>query len=717
MKCFKEFMISAALGAWAMALCGEVMSGKTGTNFAAHPKGDFVAGMADDGTEPTAKNPTYWHTEATDYEATVSYPGYQQGRLTLSIGTDTPLYRTIQGVSAPLTAVDVDEWGIYFDTTIKFSAFGVDSETDEPDFPADVKCMVWLRELTSGTEPQTNLMVTAGYLTEAGPVRKMYVLEKDAVDWEVPHRVTVRTLKNIADRSWAGDEVVGFVVYLDGEPVGYSADERAGDPNTAIDCLSAEASVCYTDTRHLLIPSFQQSETEGYQTFREIGYAGSGEIDGVWCSDVDASPDFADEGVYLILTWDQRVTGFRVVNPVSGELLCEKSGLTTPGSVCLHLPRPGKSQPAKEINYSVAVSEVTYVEDFERGNWRADGAVPGLAGFSSVAPNAMCEIVSAKVARNRYEVAGQLFSDFDDALRASVASMPRPDRALKLLEDAEIDLTEARSGALFLGEGQCLILDLAGKTLSGAGDEPTLMVYGGSLIVTNSGDTVGYVRGDPVFNTSLMYGEVAELKVYGGRFDEVVEEVLGEPFQIHGGEFRIVNPYADLEEKLAGADLAFEAVDDTYARVVRRSLAAPKRTRTLALPLSSLGRCEGGTSLALPGSAETSVSADGRTLTVDGVAYSRPNYLFRLRNGRYTLEIDPEVAKVGGIDAGGAEVLIFPVSSVQGFWYCVEYAETPTFANARRTDPVEGTGSELGLAAPKGAGANFYRLIVTDVAP
>ena len=71
MKCFKEFLIGAALGAWAMTLCGEVMSGRTGTNFAAHPKGDFVAGMADDGTEPTAKNPTYWHTEATDYEATL----------------------------------------------------------------------------------------------------------------------------------------------------------------------------------------------------------------------------------------------------------------------------------------------------------------------------------------------------------------------------------------------------------------------------------------------------------------------------------------------------------------------------------------------------------------------------------------------------------------------------------------------------------------------
>ena len=715
MKCFKEFLIGAALGAWAMTLCGEVMSGKTGTNFAAHPKGDFVAGMADDGTEPTAKNPTYWHTEATDYEATVSYPDYQLGRLTLSIGTDTPLYRTIQGVSDPLKAVDVDVWGIYFDTTVRFSAFGVDNEGEEPTFPEDVKCMVWLRELTSGATPQTNLAVTAGYLTAGGPVRKTYVLETPAgVDWETPHRVTVRTLKNIADRTWEGPEAVGFVVYLDGAAVGYPADESAGDPDTVLDCLNATAAACYTDTLHTLVPSFQQAETEHFQRFREIGYAGAGEIDGVWCSDVDAAPDFADEGIRLILKWDRCVTGFRVENPVSGETLCEKTGLTVPGEVNLHLPRPGKTQPAAEINYSIALSDVTYAEEYEKGEWAADDAVPGLVGFSSIRPNAECRLVSSKIAKILYEVAGQTFTGLNEALQACVTAFPQPERTLKLLDNAVIDLTESRGGSLFLGDGQCLVLDLAGKTLKGSGDEPTLMVYGGSLIVTNSSETVGCVKGDDVFNTSLMYGEVRDLEVFGGRFDEVVEEVLGAPFQIHGGEFRLVNPYADLEEKLDG-DLAFEAIDETYARVVRRPAAA--RQRTLALPLRSLGLGAGGADLALPANAMTSVSPDGRTLTVNGVAYARPNYVFRRVGSQYVMEIDPSVAVVRAIQTADGVVEIVPTSSVKGFWYQVEYSSTLNFADAKRTEPVEGTGEALSLTAPKGDGSLFYRLIVSDIDP
>ena len=115
--------------------------------------------------------------------------------------------------------------------------------------------------------------------------------------------------------------------------------------------------------------------------------------------------------------------------------------------------------------------------------------------------------------------------------------------------------------------------------------------------------------------------------------------------------------------------------------------------------------------------AMTSVSPDGRTLTVNGVAYARPNYVFRRVGSQYVMEIDPSVAVVRAIQTADGVVEIVPTSSVKGFWYQVEYSSTLNFADAKRTEPVEGTGEALSLTAPKGDGSLFYRLIVSDIDP
>lgn len=150
---------------------------------------------------------------------------------------------------------------VYVDTLIKFTAY----EDAEPEIADDAKIALWLKEDTeNGT---TNLMVTAGYLSNLGvPTKKSVPLDFE-VDPDAWYQLKIESLGNILT---VGDPVLGFKIWINGTNVATKTSFIMDATGIQLIRPDAEA----LDAK--LFPAIATAEQ-----VKELAFAGSGSIDNV----------------------------------------------------------------------------------------------------------------------------------------------------------------------------------------------------------------------------------------------------------------------------------------------------------------------------------------------------------------------------------------------------------------------------------------------------
>lgn len=577
----KRLLTLAGLVSAIAASAGE-FPGLTGTDFstylAGQPDRSFLTGRDDDGS---ASGQTYWQSrnlngDSPDYVGTcVRKIGSDNDVLSLVGTPGTSIFRSLlpfeQGVTEP-ERVAIDG-GLYFDTVMTFAPLAVESEDVWAPVPDDIKIACWLRTLSKDGVVTTNLMVSAGYLTMGAEDwracrRAQYAMETPAgTDWSKPHRVTVRAMNGINAAEPCPWPIVGFLVYFDGELLGYSTEVAAGEPGSAMDYLNVAASPYYNETVHQLVPSFLQSG-EAYDSLLMAGVSAPSDIGELYFSSGTNAPAFAADGVRVTVRWDAGVTGFEVTLD-DGSSVKAYSGLTEAGSDELALPTG---------TTNVIVSSVTYAADRRAGAWTATGAEVATdaetgahVGFTAIRPGATCCLASASDV-GVYAVGSEVFGNLNDALELAVGDDLATAGTIRLLGNAVVSPEEGYQGQFALpedGVSPSVVLDLAGKTLEGTyAGGATIGAYVGNLVITNSATEIGEVL-DSEGRGSLEIGDVESLVICGGRFREVALMIpdLKPNVTILGGEF--LTGQVDLLEPFLGRGFVFEEIAETeFSRVV-----------------------------------------------------------------------------------------------------------------------------------------------------
>lgn len=210
----------------------------------------------------------------------------------LAIDISDRLYRKVGGVNqgALDAGVTIPENGIYLDTLVMFTAAEeefdanalgdgdkiaieyVEREVEEDNVTTTQRCFV-VRAGYIGSE-QVDATNYVGYLESMGSF--------DKSKW---HRLTVRTIPSID-----ADNHVGFVVYVDEEPIKYDTNVAAGDDFTA----TGAALAFYDSNTHALFPSAVNTDENNYNTIAAAAFSGTGAIDDVVLT--SETPNFIKSG-------------------------------------------------------------------------------------------------------------------------------------------------------------------------------------------------------------------------------------------------------------------------------------------------------------------------------------------------------------------------------------------------------------------------------------
>lgn len=482
----------------------------SGTSFELLTPGDPLnTTFADDGQTPGAN---YWNYDQTkDSPATVSndvitvasrpmeWDGTdvdQDGKSKfLSVDTSDLLQRNIDVVDG--AAQDIGS-GIYVDTVVQFTAS--DATTIDTDAEAD-KLVVWMQTVDHDAEgdieayTETNLIVTAGSYASGSLAATDYIVSVDGIEvlpgeW---HRLTIKSMK-------IGSGLTGsaaFVVFIDGKEATYAS--TMANPFTG---MTLDATAASWNDKRALFPSLLGAGKTESQMITSLGVEGSGFIDDI--SFTTTAPSFASDGTYFTLNWDSAAFTSLSVNDAAVTLAdktatFEVSATENEFTITYELAS-GYSMLAPTCNGGVAYNNDKFT-------------VTGTGSATLVTKQAV------------YEVAGVAYDTFAAALTAaaknSTASTPG---VIKMLSNATTVKVGKESEA-YIVEDQFVVLDLAGKTLTGGvATSPTVAVdeFGYLHIIDSSTEKTGRIVPYSEDDSAVAaYG--GELEIDAGIFDGLVE--------------------------------------------------------------------------------------------------------------------------------------------------------------------------------------------------
>ena len=310
--------ISCAFGAWA-----DVTGHLSGTDFSPLSAGSFVTGLDDSGNDTGS---TYWFAgDTADFEGTIVTNLLEEKFLDFESNITNPLYRTISGcwgatdpsgfVTTPIGT------GLFIDTHVQFTPYLVNENHPAPTaVTAEDKLIVWVRETeVDGGANITNLIVTAGYYTAApAVVASNYVANLTSAEVSAlcagEHRLTIKSYENILNSS--DRFIMGFVVYIDEEPIEYVGD-AFDDGCTYLNDLAASPQKYYTQggANNKLFPSLLTYGSSGtvaeYSKLSGVGYAGMGKIGDVFFDTYSTDyPDFAADDLDFQVVVGNGVSSF-----------------------------------------------------------------------------------------------------------------------------------------------------------------------------------------------------------------------------------------------------------------------------------------------------------------------------------------------------------------------------------------------------------------------
>ena len=437
--------------------------------------------------------------------------GPQQRYLSVKTTLGNPVTRNVS-VGGSGTSIGS---GFYFDSLVKFTAFEGEQTVDLQ----GGKLAIWLQEnLDDGTqEPvSTNLVVTAGYLLGNSVVTTNYPCNVTGVDFNDGgwHRVTVKAIESI----YTTDTVPGFVVYVDGV---YAKSTAAKGIETAN--LTDNAYAFNTDGA--IFPSADQS-SGAFDTISAVAFDGQGEVDDLMFT--DTAPDFAKDNEFFTIQLGANVES--LTYSMLGMGLSVTITETT------------------RIQYTagmgVTVTGVTYANGYMSDGISTSASVTLNEGYYY--PGAAEQSITANAKRLGATVTGDLSGTYGTLADAMLA--------INALQSGAVTLTlnDSATGGINLDAANVsVVLDLAGNNISAVdGDAAAIYLTDGTLIITNTTETIGHVVGlppadqesDPVPAVVL---EDGDLTLAGGYYDGIVPS---QGYTIIGTGISIAENLSNLED-------------------------------------------------------------------------------------------------------------------------------------------------------------------------
>ena len=430
-------------------------------------------------------------------------PEYENTRY-MSIKTESPTNSISRYVNVGGGATNINDGaatGLYFDSFVKFTAFDSDPDIN---LGSNGKLAIWLKEEGEEGNLTTNLVITAGYLDsnlQAGAVVTNYncaVVRGVNFNDGGWHRVTVKAIDSIYNN--VGGTTPGFVVFIDRNYVYCTDDTTMGISGSLKGTASKWNGV------KALFPSACQDGADK-DSISAVDFAGQGDVDELVFTRTAPFDDAEDVGLFTIQVGEGVAKVTFTTNGVSEEITSNKSltldNAWTTGGITI---------------------TATYDDGYVADTW--DGLSPESGNLFKPDTDGQYVQVRAKLAGATVNGVG--YETLADAIEA--ANLSSSDCTVKLASDAttkvEIDNTSA-----------VITLDLAGYSITGTGNSEVIYVEENStLIITNTGDTVGHVIPGATEDAVFSYGN---LVITAGKYDGKVDISQGQTASITGGGFLV----------------------------------------------------------------------------------------------------------------------------------------------------------------------------------
>lgn len=462
----KKLLTTMSAVAAAMSLFATDSGALSGTSFEGLTAGDAL-NINDNTGELVSNlvdNISYWRTNGTDtltikegtsvgasdseHRAAAFLQRFANNRY-LNVKTASPTNSISRYVKAGGTAESINGGTdatkrLYFDSYIRFTAFDGDQTID---LGEGGKLAIWLKEEElEGGSMSTNLMITAGYLdtsSQAGAVVTNYNCVVDGGinfndgGW---HRVTVMAMDNIYA---SGTPKPGFVVFID------KTYARCTDTTTMGISGTLNGTADFYNSVKALFPSACQSGG-ARDNISAVDFAGQGDVDELVFT--RTMPDFArDVGIFTIQV-PNSLTGIERITFTTNDVTQEISATTT-------------FTITDALHDDGIKIDVEYTDGYMAGAWLG-GMTPDPDGYYH--PENDGDTVQIVVSAAGASVNGKGFATLADAI--AYVNDPTECEAgsgtytVKLFADTGILTT----GLQFTNTGITNVLDLAGKTITGA---------------------------------------------------------------------------------------------------------------------------------------------------------------------------------------------------------------------------------------------------------
>ena len=457
--------MSAVAVALSLSAAGTLPTGTSFEGLTADAAYDITANTGE--LSAQAEGASYWgYTTAPDtlkivastapqgiaYRPTAFVSASQTNCLSIKTTLGNPISRY---VNADQSAQSIGN-GIYFDSFVKFTAF----DGDAPALSSGGKLAIWLKEeipdnATDATA--TNLWITAGFLDGNNVVTTNYECSVGSgVDlndggW---HRVTVKALETI----YKNASTPGFVVFVDQEAVTTDTDVDKGIVTTS---LTDNAGAF--NNNGALFPSAVQSG-DAKSTITAVDFDGQGEVDDIVFT--ATAPNFAVDYEFFTINLGANISGAEYV-------------LTTNGTAQLPVTISGTTQIPYVAGMLVTITDVTPATGYVEGTIAADQGV--TVNNKTFEPSGAEQSITINAAAAVAYVGETAFGTLTEAETYVNGRTTAGNYTLKLGANATSGITINNAN-----EGVNIILDLAGKTITGAADQDTIYLEAGSLTIIDS---------------------------------------------------------------------------------------------------------------------------------------------------------------------------------------------------------------------------------------
>jgi len=453
----------------------------------------------------------------------------------LAIDTSARLYRSAmansQTTSFNPVSIPADK-GIYLDTLVKFTA--AEDETGLVLEGTDKIAIAYVEheDLETPENSYTNFVICAGYLGSPLSVTNYFAAVPADFDKDAWHRLTVRSFASI---DAAGD--VGFVVYLDQEPLAYGTAVDAGDGFVA----TGAAAAFYTSELHALYPSAVPADQLGGSAIAAVAFTGNGSVDDVTFT--TETPNFikAGEQVRTEITLGTGVASVTVT--VGGNTINPEDAAASP--LVFNLP-------AGTTSFVLGVTAAaTYTFDETTGITLTDAtydAATDTVSFDAGSAPAL----TVKGSRNNFSLfdeKGDPISGTFETLGAALAAQGVA--KIQLAYDYDVTDADLYYGG-YISIDQSTTLDLNGKTLDGgvSVSDPLFFVNDGNFVII---DSVG--GGRVVYDgPGIVFGATAYI---GAANDDLGPTFDGKLFYDGGEGYVIRGKFNETSNTANGAEPAF----------------------------------------------------------------------------------------------------------------------------------------------------------------